>query len=156
MLTRKIYFMKQDSSKSDIHYIYPGKYTPLPELEELANELKTHREGTVVEPLMNVKDTAESFVVEVAIPGVKRENFLIAVDDQVLSIALFSKHSKDYITETFHLHEFNYDCFDRRILLPDTVNVELASASYNDGLLHIYIPKEKKPVKTVSLRIVVY
>ncbi len=148
--------MKHDSSKTDIHTIYPGQYTPLPELEQLATELKTNREGTFVEPLMNVKDTAESFIVEVAIPGVKRENFLIAVDEQVLSIALLSKHSADYATETFHLHEFNYDCFDRRILLPDTVNVELASASYNDGLLHIYIPKENKPVEAVALRIVVY
>jgi HSP20 family protein len=148
--------MKHYSSNSSIHDIYPGEYTPLPELEQLASELKIHRNGTVVEPLMNVKDTAQSFTVEVAIPGVKRENFLIAVDEHVLSIALFSKRSADYVTETFHLHEFNYDCFDRRILLPDTVNAELASASYKEGLLHIYIPKESKPVKTGSMRIVVY
>lgn len=148
--------MKHYSSKSGTSYVYPGQYTPLPELEQLANAPKMHREGTVVEPLMNVKDTAESFIVEVAIPGVKRENFLIAIDEQVLSIALFSKHSADYTIGTFQLHEFNYDCFDRRILLPDTVNVQFASASYKEGLLHIYIPKEKKAIKTGSLRIVVY
>lgn len=148
--------MKHDSSKTDTQYVYPGQYTPLPELEQLANELKIHRGGTVVEPLMNVKDSNESFIVEVAIPGVKRENFLIAIDEQILSVALFSKHSAAYATGTFHLHEFNYDCFDRRILLPDTVNVELASASYKDGLLQIYIPKNNKPAITGSLRIVVY
>jgi HSP20 family protein len=148
--------MEHYSSKSSIHYIYPGEYTPLPELERLADELKVHREGTVVQPLVNVRDRVESFTIEVAIPGVKRENFLIAVKDHILSIALFVKSSVDCVTENFHLHEFNYDCFDRHILLPDNVNPELASASYKEGLLHIYIPKEAAPVKTEALRIVVY
>lgn len=148
--------MEHYSSKSSIHYIYPGEYTPLPELEQLANELKLHREGTVVQPLVNVRDRAESFTIEVAIPGVKRENFLIAVKDHVLSIALFVKKSVDCRVENFHLHEFNYECFDRHILLPDNVNPELASASYKEGMLHIYIPKESDSVKTEALRIVVY
>lgn len=148
--------MKHYSSKSSMHYIYPGEYTPLPELEELVNELKLHREGTVVQPLMNVRDRAESFTIEVAIPGAKRENFLIAVKDHVLSIALFVKKSVDCAVENFHLHEFNYECFDRHILLPDMVNPELASAFYKEGMLHIYIPKEKESVRTEELRIVVY
>ncbi len=148
--------MEHYSSKRSIHYIYPGEYTPLPELEELVNELKVHREGTVVQPLINVRDTVESFTVEVAVPGMRRENFLIAVKDRILSIALFTKGHVDCTTETFHLHEFNYDCFDRHILLPDIVNPEFASASYIDGMLHIYIPKENAPVKTQALRIAVY
>jgi HSP20 family protein len=149
-------YMEHYSSKSSIHYIYPGEYTPLPELEQLANELKLHREGTVVQPLMNVRDSAKSFIVEVAIPGVKRENFLLAVSDQVLSIALFVKNNIDIAVENFHLHDFNYECFDRHILLPDNVNPQLASATYKEGLLHIYIPKEAMPLKTEALRIVVY
>lgn len=148
--------MEHYSSKSSIHCIYPGEYTPLPELEQLAAELKLHRKGTVVQPLVNVRDNADSFIVEVAIPGVKRENFLIAVKNQVLSIAMFAKNRVDYIPENFQQHEFNYDCFDRYVPLPDNVNPELASASYREGLLQIYIPKERAPVKTEALRIVVY
>ncbi len=148
--------MEHYSSKSSIHYIYPGEYTPLPELEQLAAELKIHREGTVVQPLVNVRDSDESFTVEVAIPGVKRENFLLAVNDHVLSIALFVKSSIDCTAGNFHLHEFNYECFDRHILLPTNTNPELASAFYKEGLLQIYIPKETDPVKTDALRIVVY
>lgn len=148
--------MEHYSPKSSIHCIYPGEYTPLPELEQLAAELKLHREGTVVQPLVNVRDSADCFTVEVAIPGVKRENFIIAVKNHVLSIALFVKNNVDSITDNFHLHEFNYDCFDRYIPLPDNANPELASASYREGLLHIYIPKERAPVKTEALRIVIY
>ena len=148
--------MEHYSSKSSIHYIYPGEYTPLPELEQLAAELKVNREGTVVQPLVNVRDSSASFTVEVAIPGVKQENFILGVNDHVLSIALFVKSSVDCTVENFHLHEFNYECFDRHILLPDNVNPELASAFYKDGMLHIYMPKESAPVKTEALRIVVY
>lgn len=148
--------MEHYSSKSSIHYIYPGEYTPLPELEKLAAELKVHREGTVVQPLVNVRDSTTGFTVEVAIPGVKRENFLLAVNDHVLSIALFVKNSIDCTTEKFHLHEFNYECFDRHILLPENANPELASAFYKEGLLQIFVPKETVPVKTEPLRIVVY
>jgi HSP20 family protein len=156
LVTIKTIHMEHYSSKSSIHYVYPGEYTPLPELEQLAEELKLHREGTVVQPLVNVRDRAESFTVEVAIPGAKRENFLLAVNNHVLSIALFVKSSTDCAGENFHLHEFNYDCFDRHILLPENVNPELASAFYKEGMLQIYIPKESAPVKTDALRIVVY
>jgi len=148
--------MEHYSSTRNIHYIYPGEYTPLPELEQLANELNLHREGKVMQPLMNVRDRAESFSIEVAIPGVKRENFLIAVKDHILSIALLAKNNIDCTVDHFSLHEFNYECFDRHIVLPDNVNPELASAFYKDGLLHIYIPKESTPVKTEALRLVVY
>lgn len=148
--------MEHYSSKCSNHYVYPGEYTPLPELEQLAEELKLRRDGTVVQPLVNVLDRRDSFTIDVAIPGVKRENFLLAVNNHVLSIALFAKSSNDCKVENFHLHEFNYECFDRHILLPENVNPELASAFYKEGMLHIYIPKELAPVKTDALRIVVY
>lgn len=148
--------MEHYTSKSSTHYIYPGEYIPLPELEQLADELEKRREGIVVQPLVNVLDTAESFIVEAAIPGVKRENFLISVKEHVLSIALFTKHTEDSASVSFHLHEFNYECCDRQILLQENVNVDLASAEYKEGLLRIYMPKEKQAVKTDPQRIVVY
>lgn len=148
--------MEHYSSNSNMHCIYPGEYTPMPELEELATALKVRKEGIVVQPLVNVCDQPESFTVEVAIPGVKQENFLLEVKDRILSIAMFVKKNITPVKENFHLHEFNYECFERRIFLPDNVNPELASAFYKDGLLHIYIPKEAIPVQTDALRIVVY
>lgn len=148
--------MEHYSSKRSVHYIYPGEYIPSPELEQLAIELEKHREGAVVQPLVNVLDTAESFIVEAAIPGIKRENFLISVKDNVLSIALFTKHSGVPAAGSFQLHEFNYECCDRHILLPDNVNVDLASAEYKEGLLRIYMPKTATAEKNDQQRIVVY
>lgn len=147
--------MQHYPSKRSIHDIYPGEYTPLPEMENLARELEKHREGTVVQPLVNVKDAADSVTVEAAIPGGKRENFLIAVNDHILSIALFTKNMHCN-ADNFHLHEFNYDCFDRHILLPPNVNPQFASATYQDGMLYIFIPKEDKPMETAAMLIAVY
>ena len=148
--------MEHYSSKRSVHYIYPGEYIPSPELEQLAAELQKHREGAVVQPLVNVLDTTESFIVEAAIPGVKRENFLISVKDNVLSIAFFIKKVADPASGSFQLHEFNYDCCDRHILLPDNVNAELASAEYKEGLLRIYMPKTDTATKNDQQHIVVY
>ncbi len=148
--------MEHYSSKRSVHYIYPGEYIPSPELEQLAIELEKHREGAVVLALVYVLDSAECFIVEAAIPGIKRENFLISVKDNVLSIAMFTKHSGVPATGSFQLHEFNYECCDRHILLPDNVNVDLASAEYKEGLLRIYMPKTATAEKNEQQRIVVY
>lgn len=149
--------MEYYTSKSDVHYCYPGEYKLLPELELLTLELQKHREGTVLQPLINVKEDATAMVIDAAIPGARREHFLIEADKHVLSISLLmdSSNSKE-IEDHFQLHEFNYACFSRQISLPDNVNPEMAVGSYHDGLLHLYLPKEKETVTVQKHRIVLY
>jgi HSP20 family protein len=143
----------------NVHYVYPGEYTPLPEMETLQEELKIKRCGTVLEPLINCRETKTAFELKVAIPGAKRENLLIAANENALSIALLHKDPDEADQSSFQLHEFNYECFERHILLPPGADIEFACADYNDGILHIYIPKTEvpaKPVKNELRRIVVY
>ena len=149
--------MEHYTPKSDVHYCYPGEYKLLPELELLTLELQKHREGTVLQPLINVKEDATAMVIDAAIPGARREHFLIEADKHVLSISLLmecsnSKEQEDH----FQLHEFNYACFSRQIALPDNVNPELAVGSYHDGMLHLYLPKERNTVTAQKHRIVLY
>ncbi len=68
--------------KSDILYspdcsIYPGDYMPLLRAEEIEEELKLSHEGEALFPPVNITELADSFKVEVAIPGVRREDFLL-------------------------------------------------------------------------------
>ena len=136
--------------------IYPGAYVPLLKEEEVQEELKRPHKGETILPPVNVTEMADSFKVEVAIPGVKREDFLIHSDGNVLSVCVLHKECGLHEGERFQLHEFNYECFDRHIILPDNADSEFVSAEYKAGILRLYVPKAKQPAKNQHTRIVVY
>lgn len=149
--------MEHYTPKSDAHDYYPGEYKLLPELELLALELQKYREGTVLQPLINVKEDATAMVIDVAIPGAKREHFLIEIEDHILSIALLMECcSNEQKENNFQLHEFNFTCFNRQITVPDNVNPQMAVGSYYNGMLHLYLPKESNTVAAQKCRIVLY
>lgn len=136
--------------------IYPGEYIPLIKPEELASELKKQKKGTVVQPLVNIRERPEHFHIELAIPGLKREDFFISARDNTLSIAALHKKCGEERQNSFQLHEFNYDCFRHQIMLPENVDTEFVIAEYKRGILHLYIPKTKQVVKGLHTSIVVY
>lgn len=135
---------------------YPGSYVPMIKEEEILKELKRTHEGKMLLPPVNVAELPDSFKVEVAIPGVKREDFLIQADGNTLSVFVLHKDCEHPERECFKLHEFNYECFDRPIVLPDNADAEFTCAEYKEGILHLYVPKTIQPVKNLHTRIVVY
>ena len=135
---------------------YPGGYVPLIKEEEMRRELKRSHEGKMLLPPVNIAELSDSFKVEVAIPGVKREDFLIHADGNVLSVFVLHKDCECPESDCFKLHEFNYECFDRPIVLPGNADTEFTCAEYKEGILHLYIPKTNKPVKNLHTKIVVY
>jgi HSP20 family protein len=136
--------------------VYPGEYIPLIKAEELAEELKKQREGTAVQPLINIREKADCFHIDLAIPGLKREDFFITVNDNILSIAVLHKECGKIRQNSFQLHEFNYECFNRHIILPENADAEFVSAEYKEGVLRLYVPKADRPAKNPHARIVVY
>ena len=99
-------------------------------------------------PSVNIQENLTSFVIELAAPGLKKENFAIEVEDSVLRISTevsteAEKESLDNSSK-FTLKEFNYGNFKRAFNLPDTVTVEEISAKYEDGILRIALPKKKE------------
>ena len=136
--------------------IYPGAYVPLLKEEEVQSALKRAHKGETILPPVNVTELADSFKVEVAIPGVKSEDFLIYSAGNVLSVCVLHKECGLHEGERFQLHEFNYECFERHIILPDNADSELASAEYKAGILCLYIPKANQSAKNLHTIIVVY
>jgi HSP20 family protein len=136
--------------------VYPGDYVPLFKAEEMQEELKGFNKNEMVFPPANITELADAYKVEVAIPGAKREDFLIEADENILSVAVVHKQLAQAAVESFQLHEFNYNCFDRHIVLPHNANTEFISAEYKTGILRLYIPKVKQPAKNLHTTIVVY
>lgn len=98
-------------------------------------------------PAVNVKETDKAYKVEVAAPGVKREDFKIEVEDNLLTISTSSKSSSEEKSEEgrYTKKEFSYQSFSRSFNLdPELVDAESIAAKYEDGILHLEIPKREK------------
>jgi HSP20 family protein len=136
--------------------VYPGEYIPLLNTEELMAELKRPHEGIVVRPHINISEERELVKIEVDIPGLRREDFFINIENNILSIAVLHKKFNAKHKERFQLHEFNYECFNRHIILPENVDTEFVSAEYKTGILKMYLPKTDYPSKLTSAQVIVY
>jgi len=138
--------------------VYPGGYTPVLHQEDLTEELKMTREGIVVKPLVNIREFTNCYTVEVCIPGLNREDFLITVEDHTLYITVLHKEKDDLHSRSgkYQLHEFNYECFTREIILPENADTEQVRSEYRSGLLHMHIPKTNRPMDKIRMEVVVY
>ncbi len=97
-------------------------------------------------PAVNIKETADDFKVEVAVPGKKKDDFNIELDQNVLTISSEDKNETEEKSEdgTFTRKEFNYTSFKRAFTLPDSVEQDKIKAVYKDGVLNITVPKREE------------
>lgn len=106
-------------------------------------------------PLVNVKDTDKSFLLDVAAPGMKKEDFILQVKENVLIISAEKEEKKEEKDDDFTRKEFSYSSFSRSFWLPENVREEAISAEYKDGVLHIDVPKSEvtkaEPVKKIKI-----
>ncbi|MBK8610701.1 MAG: Hsp20/alpha crystallin family protein [Chitinophagaceae bacterium] len=148
--------MKQAKIHNNDCQIYPGGYVPLMNEDELQEEIKHSFERESILPPVTTTELEDSYIVELTIPGINREDFLIHADDNVLSVCILHKDSGlPNIGETT-TRGFNYGLFNRSIQLPPQADAAFISAEYNAGTLRLYMPKTSRPVKHLHNTIVVY
>lgn len=107
-------------------------------------------------PAVNVRETENDFQIEVAAPGMKRDDFKVKYDNGRLLISSESKEEKQEGDERFTRREFSYQSFQRTFTVPESmINGDRIEAKYNEGILHIVIPKREelkpKPAKEISI-----
>ncbi len=106
-------------------------------------------------PKVNIKETAETFIVEMAVPGLKKSDFHIDLDNQVLSISTETKEENEYKEANYTRREFGYSSFKRTFSLPESVNEEKINANYQEGILSILLPKKEeakqKPARSIKI-----
>ncbi|MFD2541901.1 Hsp20/alpha crystallin family protein [Lacinutrix gracilariae] len=106
-------------------------------------------------PKVNIKETADAFMVEMAVPGLKKSDFKIDLENQELSISTEVKEEKEQREENYTRREFGYSSFKRTFTLPESVNEDQIKASYNDGILSVLLPKKEeakqKPPRSIKI-----
>ena len=101
-------------------------------------------------PAVNVKENENNFELEVAAPGMKKEDFKIELDNNVLGISSETKSEDVEEKKKYTRREFSYRSFKRTFTLPENVDVENIKANYSDGVLMIDIPKRVEEKKSGS------
>ena len=107
-------------------------------------------------PSVNIKETLDEFEVEMAAPGMAKDDFKIELNNNVLSISS-EKESENETKEGKNVtrREFSYQSFSRSFTLPAIVETDRISAKYENGILQVKIPKKEeakpKPLKQIKV-----
>lgn len=95
-------------------------------------------------PSVNSLENNDSFEIDLAVPGMKKEDFTIELNDKVLVIS--SETSNTMENDKMRLNEFNFSSFQRSFRVPDTVDQDKIKANYKNGILKIKLPKRKESI----------
>ncbi|WP_215224392.1 Hsp20/alpha crystallin family protein [Echinicola shivajiensis] len=125
---------------------YPSSFSGL--LDKFFNE-SVNAEASRFIPSVDISEDGNNYELELSIPGVKKEDFNISLEDGKLTISGERKHKEKKEGKNYHSVQSQYGSFSKSFFLPDDVSPEKIEAKYEDGILHVLIPKtEKKVVKS--------
>jgi HSP20 family protein len=106
-------------------------------------------------PAVNIAEGAENFSIEVAAPGLSKNDFKINLDHNVLTISSNREDKKEEKEGKYTRKEFNYSAFSRSFTLPESVEVDKITATHQDGILYVNIPKREeakvKPAREIAI-----
>lgn len=101
-------------------------------------------------PAVNIAEHDATFELEVAVPGMKKEDFKVEVKDGMLTISAEKEESKEEVKKNYTRKEFSVSSFSRMFNLPDNVKDNEIDAEYKNGVLHLIIPKKEPVVQSAK------
>ena len=111
-------------------------------------------------PAITVKETEKNFTIEMAVPGMTKDDFKVHVNDKdqlVVSVEKKKEANEEDKDAKFLRREFNYTRFEQMLLLPENVDREKITAKVCSGVLHITLPKLtniplKEPTRVIEIQ----
>ena len=95
-------------------------------------------------PAVNIAETENEFHIELAVPGLKKEDFKINIDKNVLSVAAEKKAENIEEGKKFSKREYSYNSFVRSFTLPESADQSKIEADYADGILKLSVAKREE------------
>ena len=94
-------------------------------------------------PSVDIYENKDQIVLEAELPGMKREEFELSIENNVLTLRGERQFEKKQETDNYHRVERAYGSFTRSFTLPNNVSAEGASADYRNGVLRVTLPKRE-------------
>jgi HSP20 family protein len=96
-----------------------------------------------MDPLANILEHPDSFELELAAPGLKKDDFKIHLENNILTISSEVKDEKEEEEKNYTRKEFHYNSFSRSFTLPRIVELDKIKADYENGVLKVMLPKRE-------------
>ena len=107
-------------------------------------------------PAINVKETDKAYVVELAAPGMKKEDFNVHINDEgnlIVKMEKKNENKEENKSARYLRREFSYSKFEQTLLLPDDVKREDIKAHVENGVLTVELPKQVEEKVKLSRQI---
>ena len=95
-------------------------------------------------PAANVSETQDHYHVELAAPGLQKEDFKLSLEQNVLNVTVEKQNEQNNVQKNYSKREYSYTSWVRSFTLPESANAEQIEASYADGVLKIDIAKREE------------
>lgn len=105
-------------------------------------------------PKVDIIETEKSFEIQLAVPGMKKEDFKIDLNESRLSVSGERKFTRQNDEKHFRSIETQYGAFRREFLLPENIDAEKIEAKYNAGMLELIVPKDEKKLLKTTIKVV--
>jgi len=106
-------------------------------------------------PAVNITEHKDEYEVSLAAPGLKKEDFNIDVDGNMLTISSEKEEKREEKEKKVTRKEYNYSSFSRSFTLPEEINKEKIEAEYKDGVLRISLPRKEEAKKPSAKHVAV-
>lgn len=115
-------------------------------VSNVINAVEKNRQSIIP---VNIKEDDSNFYLELIVPGYKKEFFSIDVENNRLNVNYKQPQEEEKLEENYLVNAYQVRGFEKSFKISDLINVESLSAKFEDGILHITLPKseEKKPLK---------
>jgi HSP20 family protein len=110
---------------------------------------------TLTVPAVNITEEKDLYKVELAAPGMNKDDFSIDVEGNMLTISASKEEEKEEKEKKYTRKEYNYASFSRSFTIPEEVNKEKIEARYNEGVLNLVLPKLAEAKKNGAQKVTV-
>ena len=105
---------------------------------------------TMKMPAVNVTENQDNYLVSLAAPGLKKDDFHVDISGNLVTISSEKEETKEDKEKNYTRKEYNYSSFSRSFTLPEDVKQDKIEASYEDGVLQISLPKKEESKSKVA------
>lgn len=113
-------------------------------LSNIENSMAQNAENSCGDlPMVNIKNEDKNFVVDLAAPGMEKNDFSIKLENNRLTISSNKEEGNDETKENFTLKEYSFNSFSRSFSLPKNIEFEQINAEYKNGILSVILPKKE-------------
>lgn len=138
------------------------KFEPFKDLESLSSKMQKFFDdypaagteyASTYHPKIDISEDEKNIHIEAELPGVKKENIKLQIEDNILTISGDKKNASS-VEKNYFRSERCFGKFSRRFTIPADINIESVSAEFTDGILNITVEKKIEiPVKERTIEI---